>query len=284
MRRLPNVNVHGYYRAGALPSLLARYGIGLIVLPSIVPETFSLVLSEARLAGVAVVSQVTRPRLVTGLPDDADLRAATALVGGRTLHETGRLRFTSALLGEGGVGEAFTALEQMRARRAELLATRARDRHPWDARAWAALGALEVVQGNWRGAERSYRAALDRTPHFGEARLGLGVTLALRARLSPEPFRPRALELAAIAQFAAVPESDPAYEPALWNRATLLTQVVAEGVADGLIARSGRSTGRAADEKPEPGVVAADEPLAEWERELLEGKKGEAQAPPAAEA
>ena len=179
----------------------------------------------AGLAGVAVVSQVTRPRLVTGLPDDADLRAATALVGGRTLHETGRLRFTSALLGEGGVGEAFTPLEQMRARRAELLATRARDRHRWDARAWAALGALEVVQGNWRGAERSYRAALDRTPHFGEARLGLGVTLALRARLSPEPFRPRALELAAIAQFAAVPEGDPAYEPALWNRAALLTQV-----------------------------------------------------------
>jgi small subunit ribosomal protein S2 len=64
--------------------------------------------------------------------------------------------------------------------------------------------------------------------------------------------------------------------------ATLLTQVVAEAVAEGLFARSGRSAGRAADEKPEPGVVAADEPLAEWERELLEGNKGEAQ--PAAEA
>src|SRR5438477_11705322 len=57
--------------------------------------------------------------------------------------------------------------------------------------------------------------------------------------------------------------------------ATLLTHVVAEAVGDGLIARSGRSTGRAADEKPEPGVVAADEPLAEWERELLEGRKAE---------
>jgi small subunit ribosomal protein S2 len=60
--------------------------------------------------------------------------------------------------------------------------------------------------------------------------------------------------------------------------AALLTRVVADAVAEGLIARSGRGSGRTADEKPEPGVVAADEPLAEWERELLEGggAKGEA--------
>ncbi|HEY8533860.1 MAG TPA: 30S ribosomal protein S2 [Micromonospora sp.] len=51
--------------------------------------------------------------------------------------------------------------------------------------------------------------------------------------------------------------------------AELLTKVVASAVADGLLARSGRQRG--ADEKPEPGVVASDEPLAEWERELLEG-------------
>ena len=38
---------------------------------------------------------------------------------------------------------------------------------------------------------------------------------------------------------------------------------------------SGRGSGRTADTKPEPGVVAADEPLAEWERELLEGPKAE---------
>jgi small subunit ribosomal protein S2 len=56
--------------------------------------------------------------------------------------------------------------------------------------------------------------------------------------------------------------------------ATLLTRVVADAVADGLIARSGKAL-RGGDEKPEPGVVAADEPLAEWERELLEGKAEE---------
>jgi small subunit ribosomal protein S2 len=55
--------------------------------------------------------------------------------------------------------------------------------------------------------------------------------------------------------------------------AALLTRVVADAVADGLIARSGKAT--RTDEKPEPGVVGADEPLAEWERDLLEGGKGD---------
>src|SRR5258708_7224766 len=48
---------------------------------------------------------------------------------------------------------------------------------------------------------------------------------------------------------------------------SLLTRVVADAVADGLMARSGAATG--ADDKP--AETAAVEPLAEWERELLEG-------------
>ncbi|KOX18216.1 30S ribosomal protein S2 [Nocardiopsis sp. NRRL B-16309] len=57
---------------------------------------------------------------------------------------------------------------------------------------------------------------------------------------------------------------------------SLLTRVVADAVADGLLARSGASAESGA-EKP------AEEPLAEWERELLEGKgKEEAAAAPAA--
>jgi small subunit ribosomal protein S2 len=55
--------------------------------------------------------------------------------------------------------------------------------------------------------------------------------------------------------------------------AALLTRVVADGVAEGLIARSGKALRGGAEEKPQPGVVASDEPLAEWERELLEGSK-----------
>ena len=53
--------------------------------------------------------------------------------------------------------------------------------------------------------------------------------------------------------------------------AALLTKVVATAVADGLIARAGAAT--SGEEKPQPGVVGGDEPLAEWERELLEGKE-----------
>lgn len=56
IRRVPNITAHGYYRADTLPSLLARFGIGLVVLPSIWPETYSLVLSEAWIAGAAVAA------------------------------------------------------------------------------------------------------------------------------------------------------------------------------------------------------------------------------------
>jgi small subunit ribosomal protein S2 len=58
--------------------------------------------------------------------------------------------------------------------------------------------------------------------------------------------------------------------------AELLTRVIASAAADGLIARSSKA--RAAEEKPEPGVVGADEPLPEWERELLEGTESGAEA------
>jgi small subunit ribosomal protein S2 len=58
----------------------------------------------------------------------------------------------------------------------------------------------------------------------------------------------------------------------------LLTRVIADAVAEGLIARSGAKTA---------GDVAAEEPLAEWERELLETStpaEEPAAAEPAAEA
>jgi small subunit ribosomal protein S2 len=57
--------------------------------------------------------------------------------------------------------------------------------------------------------------------------------------------------------------------------AELLTKVVASAVAEGLIARSGRNRGDA-DAKPEPGTVAAGEPLPEWERDLYEGAEKKA--------
>jgi small subunit ribosomal protein S2 len=59
----------------------------------------------------------------------------------------------------------------------------------------------------------------------------------------------------------------------------LLTRVVADAVADGLIARAGAADG---EEKPSaapaPGEIGATEPLAEWERELLQRKAADDQA------
>ena len=55
----------------------------------------------------------------------------------------------------------------------------------------------------------------------------------------------------------------------------LLTRVIADAVADGLMARAGASS---ADDKPTGTELAADEPLPEWERELLGGTD----APPVA--
>ena len=48
----------------------------------------------------------------------------------------------------------------------------------------------------------------------------------------------------------------------------LLTRVVADAVAEGLIARAGAASG---DEKPAGDRLGTEEPLAEWERELLQG-------------
>jgi small subunit ribosomal protein S2 len=62
--------------------------------------------------------------------------------------------------------------------------------------------------------------------------------------------------------------------------AALLTRVIADAVAEGLMSRAGAKGG---DEKPEAGQLAVDEPLAEWERELLAGKT-ETPAAPVAEA
>jgi small subunit ribosomal protein S2 len=50
----------------------------------------------------------------------------------------------------------------------------------------------------------------------------------------------------------------------------LLTRVVADAVAEGLIARAGAASG---DDKPAGAQIGTEEPLAEWERELLEGSQ-----------
>jgi small subunit ribosomal protein S2 len=62
----------------------------------------------------------------------------------------------------------------------------------------------------------------------------------------------------------------PGNDDAIRSVATL-TRVVADAVAEGLIARAGAAQSDG-DAKPEPtGELGADEPLADWERELLQG-------------
>ena len=62
---------------------------------------------------------------------------------------------------------------------------------------------------------------------------------------------------------------------------TLLTRVVADAVAAGLIARA---AARGGSDAAEEGAVAADEPMAEWERELLAGSEAPVVEAPVAEA
>jgi small subunit ribosomal protein S2 len=53
----------------------------------------------------------------------------------------------------------------------------------------------------------------------------------------------------------------------------LLTRVIADAVADGLMARAGAAVG---SEKPVGAELGGEEPLAEWERELLAGQAADA--------
>jgi small subunit ribosomal protein S2 len=68
--------------------------------------------------------------------------------------------------------------------------------------------------------------------------------------------------------------------------AALLTRVIADAVAEGLMARAAaNSNAGRGEEKPNvDGQLATDEPLADWELELLKTGSAEAPATPAAEA
>ncbi len=66
--------------------------------------------------------------------------------------------------------------------------------------------------------------------------------------------------------------------------AALLTKVIASAVAEGLLARAAQAANAGRDEKPEPaagGQLAADEPMPEWERDLLQ-PSGSGDAAPSA--
>jgi small subunit ribosomal protein S2 len=62
---------------------------------------------------------------------------------------------------------------------------------------------------------------------------------------------------------------------------SLLTRVIADAVADGLMARAGRG-GAVAEAAAAEGVVAVDEPLADWETALLTGEDSPVEVPTSA--
>jgi small subunit ribosomal protein S2 len=57
--------------------------------------------------------------------------------------------------------------------------------------------------------------------------------------------------------------------------AALLTRVVADAVAEGLMARSAAQANAGRTEDGAEPAIGGDEPLADWERELLTGQQGD---------
>src|SRR5512146_2617941 len=56
------------------------------------------------------------------------------------------------------------------------------------------------------------------------------------------------------------------------RRLSLLTRVVADAVAEGLMARAGAAASAGQDGGAKPDTLAGDEPLTEWEQDLLRGQ------------
>lgn len=199
----------------------------------------------AMLAGLLVVGLVVRgwkSERPAGLPDDpavADARAM--LVDGLTIPSR-ELALVTAIAGAAreGAGDSLP-LDRLAAARGRLREAAAR--HPGDARLVAAIAHLDLAAGRLELAERAYRSVLRGAPAYGEARLALGVALALQAAQGLEPIRARARRLAAIGQFANIARDDPAWGAAVANRVALLRavgrgheagRVASDAIRDGL--------------------------------------------------
>ncbi|HTO89654.1 MAG TPA: hypothetical protein VMJ70_00860 [Candidatus Sulfotelmatobacter sp.] len=177
------------------------------------------------LAAMALASILVPPRILGGVPDDDDARAAWALMPPAMDVGLLELRFDSEL-GVSSTPSGRVHPDQLRrAERAESLLVAALRRHPDDPRLHAAIGHLDLVRQSPHHAEQRYLAAVDLAPHHDEARLGLGVTLARLAALEADPIERRRLELRAIAQLAAVRDQAPVRLDAVYDRAVLLAQV-----------------------------------------------------------
>ena len=175
------------------------------------------------LGAAAAVSLLAPRGAIHGIPADPDARSAYALIGAQPPPATGALRFRSELTGEAEPGGPQPAPAAAAAARTLLM--RAQARHLLDPRLPTAIAHIDLARHRFEHAERSYHRALMLAPHYGEARLGLGVAFALHAEREAEPLEQRSLRLQAIAQLAAVPAADPLHEHALYDRIVLLAEV-----------------------------------------------------------
>lgn len=183
------------------------------------------VLMMVSLTVLASLQLASRPATLTGLPDSREIRLAGTFAYGRLLDSTGPLRFRSALLGDGAIGAPALKETRDAARRVGEMLNAVPKTSRADPRFVSARASLALVSGRRREAERLYRAALDRAPAYGEAHLGLGAALALRADAERSHRLQRSLRLAALAHFVAVAPGDPAYEAALYDRVVMLRAV-----------------------------------------------------------
>jgi tetratricopeptide (TPR) repeat protein len=184
------------------------------------PFVFPLLMLSLLVIGMA--SNLVPARTASGLPDDVEVREARDLLHERVAMATGGLRFRSELTGDLLYAARMDAgqvalLEEARTRLRRSLRT-----SPFEARTITALGHVELALRQDQAAEALYRLALDLLPQYGEARLGLGVALASRARRTADAHESRRLLLQATAQFASVRPEEPAYECALYNHAMML--------------------------------------------------------------
>jgi tetratricopeptide (TPR) repeat protein len=177
------------------------------------------------LLGVGFWPTLFPPPHIGGLPDDPDVFAAATQLRSHVVLPTAELRFESALTGDVMPGMSVQPDLERRLVDAGQSLAKARPRLAGDVRMRVARGALDLVRQRYTNAERHYHYVLDRYPNYPEARLGLGVTLALAGELERNPLARRQRYLAAIAQFAAVGPRDAEYEEALFDRVLLLERV-----------------------------------------------------------
>ena len=179
----------------------------------------------ASLLALAAVTLWLRPDRPSGLPADERLLAEVGLPDASYGVLLSGLRFQASAFGGAPDERANDAGTLARADAAERVLGRWALVHPREPRVHAAMGALALARHDYTSAANRYREACERSPHYGEGRLGWGVALALEGARTSEPWQRRALQLRAIAQFAAVDPATPEYLPALYNRASLLAEV-----------------------------------------------------------